>query len=263
MIDYYWAIKNWTELNPCILLTDGTTIEEFNRAVSQKYENIEILDVIYSPNPKIVYAKNILITDGNPLHPNAELLVNNIFLFRCSNKSFSFFKNKSTFLLQDNEVYNDYPLEVTVVNYKKKILFEKYKKFNTTVTDTAMFYLTNLCRAISQEELDISIKKYGFKNNIILTDDSTLYNMKNVYQIPVNNLWEKFNTYIYTRVPGREDCSSRFILECMYYGKDVIYDIDYYDHALEVRKKDKLNNTVLTKDDEFLKLLMNKLILEK
>ena len=255
MIDYYWAIKNWTNLNPCILLTDGTTLEEFDRAVEQKYDDLQVAKVVYHPAPRVIIANNLLVVDGSPRLRDADLLVDNVFLFRCSESDFSYYKKKRVFLLQDNEIYDDRPEGVTVIDYKKKILFSKYKQYNNTVTDTAMFYLTDVCRALSQQELNESIAKHGFKNNIVLTNAPQLYDMENVFQVPVNDLWDKFSTYIYTKVPRQIDCSSRFILECMYYGKDVIYDIDYYDRALEVRKKDGLNGTSLTKDDAFLKLL--------
>jgi len=255
MIDYYWAIKNWTDLNPCILLADGTTIEEFDNAVAQKYDNIKIDKVVYNPQPKVIIANNLLVVDGSPRLRDAELLVSNIFLFRCSESDFSYYKGKNVFLLQDNEIYDDRPSDVTIVDYKKKILFTKYKQYSNTVTDTAMFYLTSVCRALSHNELVTAIKKHGFQNNIVLTDDPSMYKLDFVYRVPVDNMWNMFSTYIYTRVPRQIDCSSRFILECMHYGKNVIYDIDYYDRALEVRKKDGLNGTSLLPTDAFLTLL--------
>ena len=255
MIDYYWAIKNWTTLEPCILLADGTTIEEFNLAVAQKYDNVEIDHVVYNPRPKVIMANNLLIVDGSPRLRNAELLVPNIFLFRCSESDFSYYQGKNVFLLQDNEIYDDRPSNVTIIDYKKKILFSRYKQYHGPDSDTAMFYLTSVCRALTQTELDESMEKHGFKSYIVLTDDPSVYPMDFVYRVPMDNMWNMFGTYIYTRVPRQIDCSSRFILECMHYGKDVIYDIDYYDRALEIRKKDGLNGTVLNKDDYLLRLL--------
>jgi len=58
---------------------------------------------------------------------------------------------------------------------------------------------------------------------------------------PIENLFEKFDTYIYTPVDRKWDCSPRFIAECKHYGKKVIYhNIDYWeeDHGLRVRKWD-------------------------
>jgi hypothetical protein len=259
MIDYYWAIKNYTTLTPCILLADGVTVDELNDAVKQKYDNLIIDHVEYCVRPKVIMAKNLLIVDGSPQLRNADLFVDNIFLFRCSASNFeSFNQNRSRiFLLQDFEVYLErYENSgLHVIDYKKKILFSKYKKYNATVTNTAMFYLTTVCRALLQDELISIINKYQYSNNIILTDDPSIYTLDNVYKVPLKDLWDKFNTYIYTATPRKTDCSSRFILECMHYNKEVIYEIDYYDPALEIRKKDGLNGTSLLPNDTFLQLL--------
>lgn len=255
MIDYYYIIKTYTTLKPCILLADGTTIEDFTNAIKQKYDDLEVENVIFHFQPKVIIANNILFVDGSHRLNNAEIFAKNIFLFRCSESDFTkFTKTKANvFLLQDFEIYDDRPSQLTIIDYKKKILFSKYKKFKCNVTDTAMFYLTTVCRALSKEDLEKSIKKHNLNKFIILTDKPDLY--EHAYRIPLNNMWEMFNTYIYTAIPRKIDCSSRFILECMHYGKNIIYDIDYYDIALEVRKKDGLVGTSLTKDDAFIKLL--------
>ena len=255
MIDYYYIIKTYTTLKPCILLADGTTIEDFTNAVKQKYDDLEVENIICHFQPKVIIANNILFVDGSHRLNNAEIFAKNIFLFRCSESDFvKFIKTKaSVFLLQDFEIYDDRPSELTVIDYKKKILFSKYKKFECNVTDTAMFYLTTVCRALSKEDLEKSIKKYNLNKYIVLTDKPDLYD--SAYRIPLDNMWSMFNTYIYTAIPRKIDCSSRFILECMYYGKNIIYDIDYHDRALEVRKKDGLIGTSLTKDDAFIKIL--------
>jgi len=257
LVDYFYAIKTYTTLNPCILLSDGTTKKELELAIHQKYENLTVPQVFECHSPKVIIAKNILIVDGSPRIKNAEIFADNIFLFRCSESDFSKFSkfNSKVFLLQDFEIYEDKPSCVNVVDYKKKILFSKYKTYNTSAQNTAMFYLTTVCRALSQSELVASINKHGFENNIVITDNPSLYNTNSVLQVPVEHIWEKFSTYIYTRVPRQIDCSSRFILECMHYNKNIIYDIDYYDKALEVRKKDGLNGTSLLPTDAFLTLL--------
>jgi len=259
MIDYYWAIKNYTTLTPCILLADGVTVDELNDAVKQKYDNLIIEHVEYCVQPKVILAKNLLIVDGSPQLKGADLFVDNIFLFRCSASNFEAFNQTRSrvFLLQDFEVYPERYEDsgLIVFDYKKKILFSKYKQYNSIVNDTAMFYLTTVCRALSQDDLLSIINKHQFKTNIILTDDPSVYTLDHVYKVPLADIWDKFNTYIYTSIPRKTDCSSRFILECMHYNKDVVYEIDYYDPALEVRKKDGLTGTSLLPEDAFLRLL--------
>jgi len=259
MIDYYCAIKLYTSLTPCILLADGTSKKELEDAISFKYDNVIVDNIVESVRPKVIIANSVLITDGSHRINRCDIIANTIYLFRCSESDFTYFdKLKSNvFLLQDFEIYDERyeNLKINVIDYKKKIFFEKYKIYNANVKDTAMFYLTSLCRKLTNTELTSIVKKYGFNKNIVLTDDVSLYNASDVYKIPVDNLWEKFSTYIYTAIPRKLDCSSRFIIECRHYGKDVIYDIDYIDRALEVRKKDSLQDTTLDKDDYFLKLL--------
>jgi hypothetical protein len=259
MIDYYYAIKQYTNLTPCILLADGTTKQELENAVSSKYDNLTIENIVEYVNPRVIIANHILITDGSHRLNQCDIIARNIYLFRCSETDFAPFARFkcNVFLLQDFEIYDEryagFP--ITVIDYKKKILFEKYKQFNSPVSNVAMFYLTSLCRALTQEELDNSIAKHNCLDYIVITDNVSLYEGNNIYQIPVENLWDKFDTYIYTSIPRKQDCSSRFIIECLHYGKKVIYDIDYYDRALEIRKKDGLTGTVLNKDDYFLRLI--------
>jgi hypothetical protein len=257
MIDYYYAVKKYTGLKPCILLTDGTTRQELLQAIDQKYLELSVDDVVEHYCPKVIIAKNLLVVDGSPRFKNADLLVDKIFLFRCSESDFSYYNatKAQVLLMQDFDVYGDQIEQVPIAHYKKKILFSKYKPLNGTVDIAAMFYLTDVCRALPQVELESIIRKHGFDKNIVLTNNKDLYSLDHVYQVPVENIWNKFSTYIYTKVPRQIDCSSRFILECAFYNKQVIYDIDYYDKALEVRKTDGLNGTNLTDSDEFLKLL--------
>jgi hypothetical protein len=103
-----------------------------NNAVKQKYDNLLIENVEYCVQPKVILAKNLLIVDGSPQLKGANLFVDNIFLFRCSASNFEVFDQKRSriFLLQDFEVYPERyeGSGLTVIDYKKKILFSKYKK---------------------------------------------------------------------------------------------------------------------------------------
>ena len=78
---------------------------------------------------------------------------------------------------------------------------------------------------------------------------------------PVDNLFDKFSTYIYTPVPRKWDCSPRFIAECKYYGKEVIYhNIDYWDVDLGLywRKHDidnEFDSLFLRDADEIIPIL--------
>jgi hypothetical protein len=251
MIEYYWAIKNWTNINVCILLSDGTTLEEFNTALKNKYDDLIVEDIIYHPRPKVLITKNLLIVDGSSRFDNTEIYSDNFFLLRCHEKDYNFYvKNKSKcYLFQDFEIYDDIPDKITVIDYKKKLLYKKFKKIEGIVNDDVMFYLTDVSRYMSENEVESVIKKYNFENSVIFTNKPELYNSIKTYKVPVVDMWNKFSKYVYTKLPGKRDCSSRFILECMHYKKEVIYDIDYHDRSLEVRKKDGINNTSLEPGD--------------
>jgi hypothetical protein len=81
--------------------------------------------------------------------------------------------------------------------------------------------------------------------------------------MPVENIFEKFDTYIYTPTKGSFDCSPRFIAECKYYNKNIIYhDIDEnylnVDTGLKFRKYDIDNNfksLLLNENDEIVSIL--------
>lgn len=257
MIEYYWAIKNWTNLNPCILLSDGTTIEEFQTALKTKYDNLIIDNLIYHPFPKLLMVKNLLIVDGYSKFRNSEVYTDNFFLLRCHENDFSYFSNKKSkcHLFQDFEIYDDIPKNLNVIDYKKKILYSKFKKIENVVDDNSMFYLTDVSRFVSEDDLNEVIKKYYIKNPIVFTNKPELYKSISTYKVPVPDMWNKFSTYVYTKLPGKKDCSNRFILECMHYNKNVIYDIDYFDKALEVRKKDGIETTSLISDDLLVKYI--------
>ena len=98
---------------------------------------------------------------------------------------------------------------------------------------------------------------YKFEKYIILTNQPDLYkdklkDLKNISfpEMPLDNIFEKFDTYIYTptysvtkKELGCFDCSPRFIAECKFYDKEVIYhDIDGQyldvDTGLKYRKYD-------------------------
>ena len=65
--------------------------------------------------------------------------------------------------------------------------------------------------------------------------------------MPVDNIFEKFGTYIYTPTKGSADCSPRFIAECKHYGKETVYhnvDESYLnrDPGLKYRRYDIEND---------------------
>ena len=253
-IEYYWLIKDNTNLRPCILLSDGTTIEEFKKALINKYKDIDDImnHVYYHPAPKLLFTNNLLIVDGSWRGMDrSQVFAKNVFIFRCAEDNFDYFHKNfdNVFVLQDYNVYGEYGID-----YNKKILFDRLIVPNKGREDTAMLYLTSNCRGISQEEVNEIVKDYS--NHVVLTNTPELYD--NSLEVPVNNLWELFDTYVYTSIPKQWDCSSRFIKECEYFGRNVVYAIDYEDKALNVRINNSIQEVTLNESDYIIELLNDK-----
>jgi len=255
LIEYYYAITHYTNLSACILLADGTTLDQFHKCVADKYDMEPIRDVFEVFRPKVLLSNNILFVDGSHHLSNCQVFAQNIFLFRCFESDFTYFQQHSAnmFLLQDYEVYGG----GIGIDYKKKILFQKLKVPTIDVQDTAMMYLTTNCRALPVGQINTIFAKHHHSHNIILTNDPTRFEGANatIYRIPVEDLWNKFTTYIYTNVARQLDCSPRFIAECKFCGKQIILEVDYHDAGLETRLKDSVDTITLNKDDLFLELL--------
>lgn len=258
LIDYFY-IFSLSGFKCCILLSDGTTKETFFNSITEKYnfseEEIELYEnsIFEQKTPKIIICNNICIVDGSCQIGSCTLYCENAFLLRCSQYDFSKFINSKTIkkvhLLQDFEVYSErFEKEnISVIDYNKKILWKKYKPPKNFITDTALFYLTTNCRKKTSEEIKKIIDKYNFKKFLIVTNKPEMYQTLcseyiKVERGPVKNIFESFDTYIYTDTEKKFDCSSRFIVECAVFDKKVCYEIDYFDIGLEIRKKDVREN---------------------
>jgi hypothetical protein len=103
------------------------------------------------------------------------------------------------------------------------------------------------------------LDKYNYPKYLLVTNEPNIYadlvsDTVTVAQAPVKDIFEQFDTYIYTATPKRADCSPRFIVECEVFGKDVVYEIDYVDPGIECRKRaieKDVNDLLLTTDDYF------------
>ena len=124
-------------------------------------------------------------------------------------------------------------------------------------------YMTYVCRKVSPD----IIREYHLKSGCSRTILVVPYRLPEydgidgVAQIeaPVHDIFEKFDTYIYTPVNRKFDCSPRLVTECFMLGRNVFKDLDYYDIGLETRYSDCVNNLNgldLTDGDEILKIVL-------
>ncbi len=280
IIEYYQLLKNHFKVG--ILICEDLTWEIIKKAIITKYNlnNKQINDIkdntIFAYRPKYVVGKNILFVDGGftrtMLRYGVALLFKNIFSFRCSNLDYHYnLPYKNITLLQDNRIYNDKDNDISI-NYKKKIKFDIFKDIKNSITDTALLYITTNCRKLCDDNIIDTIVQYKFNSYIILSDDNKRYRnkfkiFKNLYfpEMPVENIFEKFTTFIYTPTKNKFDCSPRFIAECKFYNKNVIYDeIDNnyleIDTGLKYRKYDIKHNfeSITLKDnDDIIEIIKN------
>lgn len=276
IIDYYLLIKKHYKTG--ILIGDNMSRDQFVKAVEDKYNlsHDELSDMlshtVFISRPKIITGNNILFVDGLlKQHFQAGgviLKFNNILTFRCSpNSTHHDLHYNNVHLLQDNRVYNDLDNKIAR-HYVKKINFSSYKKYTKKQrSNTALLYGTCNCRFIDVMMLNNIVLKYNFEKYLLVTDKKNMYHdtpdIINIVDPPVENIFEKFDTYIYTPTTKVFDCSPRFIAECVFHDKDVIYhDIDdehlSANTGLNVRISDiteDFDSLSLDDDDEILSIL--------
>lgn len=270
VVEYYFFLKNYYRVG--ILIGDGIKQDDFIKLVKEKYDvedcEIETMkqNLIFENRPLIVRGNNILFTDGGiKALSEVTLFFDKIFYFACAEFDITHNQNPNVFVLQDERIYKKC---YNGIHYVKKILFSKYKKISKKSVNVNLLYGTASCRNISIEMYKDLLETYP-EDFICLTNKvnrpKNLPERLKFLEMPVSNLFEKFDTYIYTPVAQRFDCSPRFIAECKFYNKRVIFHkIDYWDEdkGLYWRNWDVENNfesLFLDKADSMLSILKEKI----
>lgn len=274
MLDYYLLLKKYITVK--LLICEEIEWNTIYRAIVSKYdlddqEITEIRnDLEFADRPRFVSGRNILFVDGSLLrgfvYNRILLSFKNIIVFRCSPlDTIHNLPYDNITLLQDNRIYNGKDNEISK-HYIKKILFSRYKDINKTKTNTAMLYLTSNCRLIKPEVVDEIINKNKFERYLIVTNTPYTYKNKlksknlEILEAPVDDIFNRFETYIYTGIKPNYpvfDCSPRFIPECKFYDKSVIYETSY---ELDIGTKTRIHDTVT--DFDSLVLNDNDMILQ-
>lgn len=268
LLEYYVVCRR-NNIAAGIALLDGTPLTLLSAAIDKKYtfsqqEKADILaDVTVCTKPSIIVANNLCVVDGAPRFGSCVIYADNVFLLRCWDGSLNYFhKHKSikrTHLLQDFSMYTERytDIDIIVVDYKKKLLWDRYIVPKTVTTNTAMFYMMNSSKARPAEEIAEYIAKHQFEYYLIVTDTPTRYqhlasSSVKIEEAPLDNLFERFDTYIYTPV-YKVDCSPRFIVECAVFNKQVIYEVKELDAGVAARQRDLAVgiDTLLLKDNDF------------
>jgi len=268
VIDYYMILKNQYDTE--ILLCEDISWSTFEKAIRSKYDfdEAEIQDIKvntrFENRPRLIKGNNIIFTDGGIVNTeNVILIFDNIFYFACGNKEIQDNNKDNVYILQDDRIYDS--VLKNGINYKKKILFSRLKKPQAP-KDNILLYATKNCRAIGDEYYKMLSKNLPCDNILCLVNEIPLEKYSNITfkLLPYNNLIEEFNTYIYTPVARKFDCSPRFIAECHYFSKTVVYDVDYWleDKGLFWRRYDIENNfssIQLNQNDEIVNILKERI----
>ena len=240
-IDYYLLLKNHFKVK--ILIPEK--IENIPELIKDKYnlDKNEIKDIfnnlieIYKPT--LVKTNNIFFVDGSYKNfSKCNILAKNKISFACGD--FTILEQNDTHVLLDYRVYDKIPEKS--FNYKKKLFLGKYRK-NVKKGSKILIYATENCRYTDKE----------LPNQLKLTKKD----------LPYLGLFDEIDSYFYTPVPRKFDCSSRLIPECKFYNKKIIFDKDvkkyfYKDKGLFFRYLDtKLDfeSLFLTYNDEIIDIL--------
>lgn len=243
VLDYFHILKDHFRVG--ILLAAGLDWDTLERCIRGKYDfsDDEIANIrahtTFCDRPTLLRGKNILFTDGGVRNNmGVTLLFDHVIYFACGNQEIRHNVTPNVYVLQDDRAYD--PVAVNGINYKKRILFDRLRQYDAQPNDAALVYATKNCRQVT----DFGVLHQYHPNLLAIvspeyhpipTPGVTFINP------PVDDLFAKFSTYIYTPVPRKWDCSPRFIAECHHYGRSVIYhNIDYWDedHGLYWRKWD-------------------------
>ncbi len=259
VIDYFWILKDYFDVK--ILLCEDITYNIFKSAIENKYDfsteevNLIMNNTVFENRPYMIVCKNILFTDGDLSAINyMKIIFDKCFIFACGEKEIKNNQNPKIFVLQDHRIYET--VITNSIEYVKKILFSRLKSINKHKNKT-LLYGTKNCRKLDKDFYKYLESKYSDDFILLVNEPIRISNRFQLLPMPVANLFEQFNKYIYTPVSKHFDCSPRFIAECKYYNIEVVYEIDYKDIGLEVRREDlkHIESISLNSNDEIIQIL--------
>jgi hypothetical protein len=274
--DYYLFLREYYKVG--ILLFNGMKRSALCTAFESKYnisfDDIEsdllFLDNVSRNSIVDIYVSSktfLLITDGNikaSVYNGINFIAKQIFGFLCEpDPGYIAGIPNNIVYLQDYRIYGKNTIHQSI-NYVKKLPFKYYKRCRDVNKKIGMMYMTYICRKVSADVVVDYFKKSHCDNAILITPykSDEYNNLPNITQViaPVDNLFDKFGTYIYLPVKRQFDCSPRLVTECYMHNKNVFMQLDYSDPGLEIRKKDAetdLNILNLKDGDDIINIIDN------
>ena len=229
VFDLYLFLKEYLTDDIKILIQDkikNSIIKEaFEEKYSLSFSDIK-KDIIF--NRKGVYTSKIIINTSG-LTPYALKKYRFLYFisFRC-NPFRELIDEDNFYYFYDTRVYKQFDKNINlkksrIIHSIKKFYFKYYRKINKQDNKKLIYLNSNL------RKIDINYYKNKYNNVLFVSGDK--FDHSDVLQAPVKNLFEKFDTYIYTPIERQFDCSPRLLTECYFYNKKIIFDFDFNEYA--------------------------------
>lgn len=267
--DYWLALRSRYKVG--IMFLAGMSIDQLQIAWESKYtisfdevrdSIIMINDASYSGSHIYRFGKHtvVILCDGNirALQDRKILFATSKMIgFLCGVHQFEQVKmNTKIIYLQDERIYgkNKY---FKSINYVKKLPFKYYKRVEAPHQNIGMLYVTYACKKVTPQVIQDYHYRSGCSKSILVVPYKLdeYEGLDDIEQIiaPVQDFFAKFDTYIYTPVERKFDCSPRLVTECFLQDHDVMIDLPYVDIGLQTRYndcKENLSSLNLTNDDQ-------------
>ena len=273
--DYYLFLRQYYKVG--IMFLDSLKNSFIKDVFEQKYivdwntvkDDVFNIDAETLKKDRIYnFGKNtiVILTDGNQVSlrdHNIIFSARKQLAFSCLNiDAIKTVINKDTIYLQDQRIYKGQETNYLSMHYVKKLPFKFYRKFECNTNNVGLMYITYNCRKVTRDVIMQYHSLSKCKKTLLVVPYKIheYENIPNVEQIeaPLKDMFSKFNTYIYTPVARKFDCSPRLVTECFMYGKNVYMNLDYVDLGLKTRYNDCINNLEslnLTDNDDILNII--------
>lgn len=205
-------------------------------------KNIQVIDFKYLFNnvfDKLLVVDSITISKTRGLVRAKEIIVISNTLKSLKDIDNYLYSPK----LYNVKYYGEMPFHYKDFDYKMKFLFDRFKLLSRVENG---IYVN-----IPHYNKRVSMDRYKLVKSLNLPQKPLIFKSGK----HVNNLFEKFDTYLYYHINGWLDPHPRLIVECFFYEKEIIYINDFqikdgsyyrYHDLLE----NGVNNRKLTRDDE-------------
>ena len=279
VLDYYLFFK---DLDPSsdikIIIFDKISKEKILNAYNEKYDlddlnvekDIEIRKYNFSKKNIISGNEIWIVTSGFDygFEQNTKFLVKKIISFECSEHDYTnLLKQSNFYLLRDPRLINSKftKKDGNVFDYVKKIYFNRFnrfKKIGSKSKNKILVYVNNYLKDLCESDLEFlnSISNELEKDLLFISGTKLSNKQLEKYKAfgelkyaPVENLFNQFDTFIFTENQRNYDCSPRFITECKFYNKKIISLIKTDLGALtRIKDLENLQNLNLKDKDEIL-----------